>query len=81
MLILEHQVPSVHEASRAWCYDKESLSQHSITSGWHGKSQSPRVTIHFYKKIGDLVRIKLAFNNYLREVYEFERLCLLNANT
>lgn len=49
-------------------YYKESPLYHYITSRQHGKSQSPGVMTHSYKKNDDLVRIKL-INNFLRETF------------
>ena len=45
------------------CY-KESLL---YTFEWHRESQSSGIMTQLYKKTDDLARIKLTFNNFLRE--------------
>lgn len=45
------------------CYKERLL----YTSEWHRESQSSGIMSQLYKKTDDLARIKLTFNNFLRE--------------
>lgn len=75
----------IYEASRAlWVIQGKSvLALSYFWMAW--ESQCPGVMTHLYKKIDDLVRIKLTFNNFLRENFMSletgQRLGLLKAKS